>query len=225
MPDISSNDQPSVKVRVWDLPTRLFHWLLFVLVSLSFASGIMGGTAMDVHMRSGYGILVLLIFRFVWGFVGGRASRFKSFVKNPATVLSCAASIFNRREKAYLGHNPLGGWSIVAMLAVLFIQVGTGLFASDDILSEGPLYQWVSRETSNFLTGIHLINRYVLVGLIAVHIFAVLFYLLYKRENLIQPMITGFKHWPSAVAPAEGRNLAAAIIFALALILVFLLVR
>lgn len=221
----SSNDHRMVKVRVWDLPTRLFHWLLFVLVLVSFVSGNIGGNAMVYHMRSGYAILALLIFRFVWGFTGSRSSRFASFVTNPATVWACAANVFNKEEKPYLGHNPLGGWSILAMLAALFLQVGSGLFASDDIFTEGPLHLWVSKETSNFLTGVHLINRYVLVALIAVHIFAVLFYLFYKRENLIRPMITGVKRWHTMVEPADGRNLSAAIIFGLALIAVYLLVR
>jgi cytochrome b len=107
----------------------------------------------------------------------------------------------------------------------LFVQVGTGLFASDDILAEGPLYGWVGRETANFLSGIHLANRFVLIALIAVHIFAVLFYTVVKHDNLIRPMITGIKPWHTAAEPAAGRSLPAAVIFGLAAIAVYLLVR
>lgn len=212
-------------VRVWDLPTRLFHWLLLLCVVISFVTGNIGGNAMRYHMLSGYCILALLIFRLIWGFAGSRTSRFAAFVKGPASVLSYMAAVFKENAPRSLGHNPLGGWSVVAMLADLLVQVGTGLFASDDILTEGPLYGWVSRDTADFLTGIHLANRFVLIALIAVHIFAVMFYLFVKRENLIRPMITGVKYWHTAAEPAAGRNLPAAVIFGLAAIAVYLLVR
>jgi cytochrome b len=212
-------------VRVWDLPTRLFHWLLLFCVVVSFVTGNIGGNAMRYHMLSGYCILALLIFRLIWGFAGSRTSRFAAFVKGPASVLSYMAAVFKENAPRSLGHNPLGGWSVVAMLADLLVQVGTGLFASDDILTEGPLYGWVGRDTANFLTGIHLANRFVLIALIAVHIFAVMFYLFVKRENLIRPMITGVKYWHTAAEPAAGRNLPAAVIFGLAAIAVYLLVR
>jgi cytochrome b len=216
----------SYRVLVWDLPTRLFHWLLLICVVLSFVTGKIGGTAMKYHMLSGYTILVLLIFRLAWGFVGSRTARFSSFVKGPATVLSHVAVLLQKKtETSYLGHNPLGGWSIVAMLLVLFVQVGTGLFANDDILTEGPLYAWVSKETSNLLTWVHLINRFVLVALIAIHIFAVFFYFFFKHENLIGPMITGIKHWPAAPENTTGSNLLAAAILGLAILAVYLLVR
>jgi cytochrome b len=216
----------STPVLVWDLPTRLFHWLLLICVILSFATGNIGGNAMEYHMRSGYAILVLLIFRLAWGFVGSRTARFSSFVKGPATVLSHVGVLLQKKkETPYLGHNPLGGWSIVAMLLVLFIQVGTGLFANDDILTEGPLYGWVSKETSDWLTWVHLINRYVIVALIAIHIFAVFFYFFFKHENLIGPMITGVKRRHAADENPTGSNLLAAAIFGLASLAVYILVH
>ena len=214
------------RVLVWDLPTRLFHWLLFICVVLSFVTGNIGGITMEYHMLSGYAILVLLMFRFAWGFVGSHTARFSSFVKGPATVFSHMAGLLQRKaETPYLGHNPLGGWSIVAMLLVLFVQVATGLFANDDILTEGPLYAWVSKEVSDLLTWVHLINRFVLIALIAIHILAVFFYFFFKHENLIGPMITGMKRWPAAVETAAGSNLLAAAIFGLAILAVYLLVR
>ena len=216
----------TIQVLVWDLPIRLFHWLLVICVILSFVSGNIGGNAMEYHMLGGYAILALLIFRFTWGFVGSRTARFSSFVKGPATVFSYARMLLKKRpETIFLGHNPLGGWSIVAMLLVLFMQVVTGLFANDDILVEGPLYGWVSKETSDLLTLIHLINRYLLVALIAIHILAVFFYYFFKRENLIQPMITGRKCGHATDVNPIGSNILAAAIFGLAVLAVYLLVQ
>jgi cytochrome b len=111
------------------------------------------------------------------------------------------------------------------MLLVLFVQVATGLFANDDILTEGPLYTWVSKEASDFLTWIHLINRFVFIALIAIHILAVFFYFFFKHENLIGPMITGMKRWPAATKTTAGSNLLAAAIFGMAILAVYLLVR
>ena len=216
----------STPVLVWDLPTRLFHWLLLICVILSFATGNIGGNVMEYHLLSGYAIFVLLIFRVTWGFVGSRTARFSSFVKGPATIFAHLAVLLQKKtETPYLGHNPLGGWSIVAMLLVLFVQVASGLFANDDILTEGPLYVWVSKETSNLLTWVHLINRFVLVALIAIHIFAVFFYFFFKRENLIVPMITGRKRRHAEVDNPAASNLLAAAIFGLAILVVYLLVH
>ena len=213
-------------VLVWDLPTRLFHWLLLICLILSFVTGIIGGNLMEYHMLSGYAISVLLIFRIAWGFCGSRTARFSSFVKGPATVFAYAVMLLKKKtENTYLGHNPLGGWSIVAMLLVLFIQVATGMFANDDILTEGPLYGWVSKETSDLLTWVHLINRYLLVALIAIHLFAVFFYFFFKHENLVGPMITGRKHWHASIENPIGSNFLAAALFGLAILAVYLLVR
>ena len=181
---------------------------------------------MEYHLLSGYAIFVLLIFRLAWGLVGSRTARFSSFVKGPATILAHVAVLLQKKTAApYLGHNPLGGWSVVAMLLVLFVQVITGLFANDDILTEGPLYAWVSKETSDLLTWGHLINRYLLVVLIAVHIFAIFYYFFFKRENLIGPMITGRKRWHTTTDNIIGNNLLAAVILGLAILLVYFLVH
>ena len=217
---------PSNPIRVWDLPTRLFHWLLVILVIISFVTAAIGGLAMQYHKLSGYTILTLLLFRVTWGFVGGRQSRFASFVRGPSAVRRYAASLIGPDHPSYLGHNPLGGWSVIAMLLALFIQVGTGLFANDKILTEGPLYAWVSNQTSDWLTRIHKINQQTLVLLVVVHVSAILFYLLFKRENFLRPMITGIKQWSGdAAEPVDGRPWMAAVIAALAAVAVYLLVR
>jgi cytochrome b len=175
---------------------------------------------MQYHERSGFTILALLLFRLVWGFVGSRESRFITFVCGPATVFRYAVNIFRPDSRPYRGHNPLGGWSILAMLSALMIQTATGLFANDDIVTEGPLYKWVSKDTSDWLTGIHRLNQEVIIGLVAIHILAVLFYLFYKRENLLKPMISGFKQGnapePQAVKGIAWKAVLAASLSALA---------
>lgn len=182
-------------VRIWDLPTRLFHWLLAALVIASFASGKLGGNAMLYHEWCGEAVLALVLFRVAWGFIGSGPSRFQAFLSGPATVLRYARTLLRRAADHRLSHNPLGGWSVMAMLLALLVQAGTGLFANDDIATFGPLYRWVSKATSDRLTSIHLLNQNAIVALVAVHLAAVLFHLIYKRENLITPMITGRKSW------------------------------
>jgi len=182
-------------VRVWDLPTRLFHWMLVALVAASFASGKIGGNAMLYHEWCGEAILALLMFRMAWGFIGSAPSRFRTFLAGPANVFRYALTLLRRDEDHHLSHNPLGGWSVMAMLLVLLIQAGTGLFANDDIATEGPLYKWVSKAASDRLTSIHRLNHDVIIILVAAHVAAVLFHLIYKKENLIIPMITGRKTW------------------------------
>ena len=214
-------------VRVWDLPTRLFHWLLVALVAASFATGKIGGNAMIYHEWCGEAILALLIFRIVWGFIGSAPSRFGTFLAGPSTVFRYALTLLRRDEDHHLSHNPLGGWSVMAMLLILLIQAGTGLFANDDIFIEGPLYEWVSKATSDRLTSIHRINHDVIIVLVAVHVAAVLFHLVYKKENLILPMITGMKPWKGSprVALTPAPVWLAALVAIAAAVSVYLLVQ
>jgi cytochrome b len=202
---------------VWDLPTRLFHWLLVCLVTVSLVTAEMGGNAMWVHVRSGYTILTLVLFRLAWGFVGSTPSRFRTFLAGPRQVLAYARTMVRRDGRHHLTHNPLGGWSVVAMLAALLLQAGSGLFASDDIMTQGPLHRHVSAGVSQALTRIHDFNAGVIMTLVAVHVAAVLFHLLYKRDNLILPMITGRRKWEDPVAGTQkGPLWLAAVIAAFA---------
>jgi cytochrome b len=214
-------------VLVWDLPTRLFHWLLVALVAVSFATGKIGGNAMLYHEWCGEAILALLMFRVVWGFSGSSLSRFRTFLVGPAAVLRYALTLFRREADHHLSHNPLGGWSVMAMLLVLLIQAGTGLFANDDIATEGPLYKWVSKAASDRLTAIHHLNHDVIIVLVAVHVAAVLFHLIYKKENLILPMITGIKQRQGNFTGGDSQQpfWLAAIVAAVAAGAVYLLVR
>ena len=220
-----NSEKKMYSIHVWDIPTRLFHWILVGLVIFSFISGKIGVTAMRYHEWSGFAILVLVVFRIVWGFIGGRQSRFSDFLKGPAAVIRYASSLLRKDSKPHIGHNPLGGWSIIAMLISLLIQVGTGLFANDDILTEGPLYALVSKQTSDWLTGVHHLNQKVLLVLVLIHIAAVFFYLIAKRENLIKPMITGSKVWHQNIESARGNPalaiLVVAVVAALAYVTIY----
>ncbi len=211
---------------IWDVPTRLFHWLLVIFVIFSYVTGNIGGNAMQYHGWSGFTILALLLFRLVWGFVGSRESRFMTFVRGPSTVVRYATTLLRSDSAHYRGHNPLGGWSIIALLFTLLVQAGTGLFANDDIVTEGPLFDWVSKATSDCLTQVHKLNQQVISALVCVHVLAVLFYFFYKRDNLVKPMITGVKQWSGAEPlPATGRTWIAVVIVGLAALAVYLLVR
>src|SRR5258706_7605911 len=177
----------------WDVPVRIFHWLLVLLVISQIATASIGGNAMQFHAFGGYAILTLVLFRILWGFLGGTHARFRDFVRGPGPVIRYAKSILRGPHLPHRGHNPLGGWSVLAMLGSLLVQASTGLFANDDVLMEGPLAKHASDRASEIATAIHDVNAAVLLTLIAVHIAAVLFYLLAKKENLIAPMITGRK--------------------------------
>jgi cytochrome b len=180
------------RVRVWDLPTRLFHWLLVFCVVGLVATAKVGGAAMDWHARLGYTVLTLLLFRIVWGFIGGHWSRFRSFLYAPRSVL---AYLGGRSHPDHLvGHNPLGAGSVFAMLLVLLAQAGTGLFADDEIAFTGPLNSLVATSKGLALTWYHRnVGQWLILALVALHIAAVAFYVLKKRQTLVKPMIVGDK--------------------------------
>lgn len=177
----------TVRVRVWDLPTRLFHWALAACIVGSLVSVQVGGNAVAWHFRFGYAILTLLLFRIAWGFVGPRHARFSNFPPNPVAALRCL-----RGQQPHLaGHSPLGALSVYAMLASLTFQACTGLFANDAIMWDGPLRVLVSDAASNFLTKLHKINRIVVLALILLHLLSIAWYAFVKRQPLVLPMVTG----------------------------------
>lgn len=192
-------------VKVWDLPVRVVHWALVTLITFSWWSGNEGGMTMTYHMWSGYAILTLLIFRIAWGFVGSTHARFKDFLYAPKALAGYARTLTGRRASVYAGHNPVGGLSAALMLLSMLVQAGTGLFSNDDILTEGPLYRYVTKATSDWLTTIHNYNFYVLLTLAGIHIAAIVFYWMYKRENLVSAMFTGNKRLPRELAVAQMR--------------------
>lgn len=176
----------SAKVAVWDLPVRLFHWSLVLLIALSWWSA--ENDRLELHMYSGYAILTAVIFRLLWGVFGSSTARFSTFVHGPRAVI---AYIRGSRAWGSIGHSPLGALSVLAMLVVLKLQVATGLVnADDDGLGEAPLAPLVSLETADFIQEAHELLFDLLLVLIALHVAAVLYYHL-RGYNLVGPMVTG----------------------------------
>ena len=180
--------------RSWDSPVRLFHWSVVLLVFLSWWTA--HERMMDWHRRSGYVMVSLVLFRLLWGVFGSATARFSNFVRGPRMVMDYARhDLFRRTAQAVTGHNPLGGWSVLAMLAALLVQTGLGMFAVDvDGIESGPLSRWVSFETGRSAAHAHSVLFNILLGLIALHVAAVVFYLVYKRTNLIAPMLPGAQY-------------------------------
>ncbi len=178
--------------RVWDLPTRLFHWLLAGAVIGLVVTGQVGGSWMDWHFRLGYSVLTLLLFRLVWGFVGGHWSRFANFVYSPRTIWRYLCG--HGAPEHGVGHNPLGFLSVLALLGVTLVQVATGLFSDDEIATSGPLSKFASGEWVSRASDYHTeIGKWVLLGLVALHIIAIVFYRVKKGQDLLTPMVRGDK--------------------------------
>jgi cytochrome b len=206
-------------VRVWDLPTRVFHWVLTLTIVGSVITAHVGGNAMAWHFRCGYLVLALLSFRLLWGIVGGRWSRFASFVYAPGTVLRYLRGQSQPGEHHDVGHNPLGSFSVLGLLTMLVLQVGTGLMADDEIANVGPLNRFVSSATASLASGWHKDwGQWILLTLVLLHVVAIVFYLKHKRINLVLPMLLGDKHLPLGTpASADGprQRMLAVVIVAL----------
>lgn len=193
---------PHHTVRIWDLPTRLFHWALFVCVVGLIITGNIGGNLMTWHFRLGYCVMTLLLFRIVWGLIGGKWSRFASFIYAPSTVIAYLRGQGKPEHSA--GHNPLGAGSVFALLAFLAAQVGTGLISDDEITNQGPLARFVSNASVSLANWWHKdVGKWVIAALIVLHIAAILFYLHKKKENLIKPMLHGDKQMLAPVEPSK----------------------
>lgn len=190
------------RVRVWDIPTRLFHWSLVLLMVFSFVTAHLGGNWMRWHFYSGYCILTLILFRVLWGFCGGRYARFRSFLFSPRQIIDYLRQAPGAVKT--LGHNPLGSVSVFALLFFVGFQATTGLFSNDDISEQGPLVRYISEATSALMTKLHKLNEKVLIALVLLHLGAILFYLLARRENLIRPMIHGDKEAGDAADAAQA---------------------
>ena len=206
----------STRVRVWDLPTRVFHWGLVVCVAASYATVKLGGLWMEWHVRFGLATLALVLFRVAWGVVGPRYARFSQFVRGPRAILA----YLRGRQPHQAGHNPLGALSVVALLAMFGIQAVTGLFTTDDVMTAGPL-AYLSDTWSGRLTWLHDLDEWILVALVALHVAAILWYRLARGKNLVGPMLHGdvpadTNHPPPEPASDSWRVRAGALVMGLA---------
>ena len=195
-------------MRVWDLPTRLFHWLLVPLLPASYVS--MKLNLMDLHMALGHAMLALLLFRWVWGFVGSDTARFGHFLGNPAEALRQLLRLRVPEPDTRIGHTPAGGWMVLLMLLLLSVQVAAGLCANDGGASEGPLAKYVGQTWSDRLSLVHALNFKLIFAAAALHLAAISIYTFAKRQNLARPMVTGKKRLPAAMrAPRMASPLLA----------------
>jgi cytochrome b len=206
------------RIKVWDAPVRLFHWAIVVLIL--FAWGTQEYDHMDWHVRIGYTILTLLLFRIVWGFVGSDTARFVRFLRSPVAALRHLVHLRRREPDREIGHNAAGGWMVLVMLALIGVQAGTGLFSNDlddggD--TEGPLMHLVGKDQSDWLSHIHSLNFKLIEAVIVLHVLAVATYAVLKRHNLVRPMVTGTKLMPAdVVAPRLVNPIWAVMILAVA---------
>jgi cytochrome b len=215
------------RIRVWDLPTRIFHWALAILVIFSFATGKIGGGWMDWHLKSGYAILALLLFRLGWGILGSQTARFTHFVRGPRAAIAFARATFGGNHPLTLGHNPMGGWMVVFMLALLVAQASSGLFADDEIATQGPLAVKVSNALVAKMTSFHYYNGWTIVAAVALHVIAVATYQWALKVDVLRPMVSGWKVVPPGLRPPEPERAAvwlAAAFLAIAAALVYALV-
>jgi len=198
-------------IRVWDLATRLFHWAIVILLFTSWLT--QHENWMALHMLSGYGVLTLLLFRIVWGFLGSETARFSRFLRSPFAALRHLAHLHRREPDTEIGHNAAGGWMVLLLLVLLAIQVITGLGANDDGDNEGPLFDNVGKGWSDWLSHIHAVNFFYIKLAIAVHVAAVLLHAVLKRQDLVRPMITGRKRLPAGTtSPAIASPWSAIIV-------------
>jgi len=187
------------QIQIWDLPLRVFHWLLVFTVITAYITAEIGGEFTDWHGRIGALALGLLTFRIIWGFVGSTHARFTDFFPTPSRLAKYLKGGWQAN-----GHNPLGALSVFALLGALATLIGTGLFANDDIAFQGPLYNLINKSSSDWMTGLHEIAFKVLLALIVLHLAAIAFYLAIKKINLVKPMVTGSKEAPKTAPIQTG---------------------
>ncbi len=203
---------------IWDLPLRLFHWLLVASMIASYATAKLGFDWMRWHFYLGYWTIGLLVFRVLWGFCGPRHARFSSFVRKPSAIWLYLRNLFNKSGSRSIGHNPVGGLMVVLMLLLVAVQAATGLFTSDDVVWTGPYNPAVSASTASTLSFLHDINFNIILSVVGLHLAAIIFYAFYKKQNLIVPMLHG--HVPAALVPEHEAITSSQLIKALVVSLV-----
>jgi cytochrome b len=181
------------QLQVWDLPVRLFHWTLVAAIIGAFVTNKLGIAYFEYHVWCGYTIIILVLFRLVWGFAGTRHALFLNFVRGPIETLRYAVAFLRGEKRHFAGHNPLGAWMVLVLLSALAVQAISGLFGNDEIFNFGPLYGYVSKEFSLRLTSLHRLLFYWILAAVALHVLAVIVHEVFKRERLVKAMITGRK--------------------------------
>ena len=184
---------------MWDLPTRLFHWLTVVLVLAAYVTARLNW--MDFHARAGTALLALLLFRLTWGFLGSETARFTRFLTSPRVALHHLARLFHREPDAQIGHNPAGGWMVLLLLALLLAEVLTGILDNNDVADAGPLTELMPAWLANAISDLHILLWDALLAAVALHLAAIAVYAAIKGHHLLRPMVTGRKQLPAAATP------------------------
>jgi cytochrome b len=211
---------------VWDLPLRLFHWLFVLSIVCSYTTAKLGLDWMQYHLYLGYFMIGLLVFRVIWGFIGPRHARFSSFLARPAAIRAYAQHLFDRNSAPSVGHNPLGGLMVLLMLLLVAVQAATGLFTTDTIVWTGPYYPAVKESTSSLLSTVHNVNFNFILGAVGLHILAIIYYSVFKKQSLVSAMFHGYK--PASLVPPQhaissSQLLKAVIVAAVAACFVYVL--
>lgn len=205
--DDQSESQP---VLVWDAPTRLFHWLIVVLVAAAYVTW--QWDWMIWHVWLGETLLALLFFRLLWGVFGSDTARLARLLASPGAAFTHLVHIFRREPDRQIGHNPAGGFMVLLMLALLLGETLSGLYLNNDVADEGPLTELVPAPVANAITALHSILWDVLLAAVALHILAIVLYAVVKRQNLLRPMVTGRKRLPKGTAPPRRASLLLALL-------------
>jgi cytochrome b len=209
------------KIRVWDLPTRVFHWALAICVIGLFATGLTGGNWITWHEKFGFATLALVLFRLIWGVIGSETSRFTDFLRGPRALIAYLKTGVSPTH----GHSPLGGLSVLALLGLLLLQATTGLFVDDDIANKGPLADKVASAWVALATKVHRLNKYVLGAMVLLHLCAIIFYTYKKKQKLVGPMISGEREVSEGdTAPRVKNGLAPWVVLAACAAFVYWLV-
>jgi len=177
------------RIHIWDWPVRIFHWTLVLVVVAAIATALAGGNWVEIHEQLGIALCGLFGFRLIWGLIGTRTARFATFIRGPSAIRE-----YLQGRWRGIGHNPLGALSVLALLGLFGFQAVSGLFTNDDIAFSGPLRALVEKATSDRITGIHHDMLWWLVGLVAVHVAAIIYYRMFKKDDLLSPMIRGWKN-------------------------------
>ncbi|QGZ64467.1 cytochrome b/b6 domain-containing protein [Paraburkholderia acidisoli] len=217
-----ASSAPTRRVRVWDLPTRLFHWLTVVLVAAAYVTQRLNW--MQTHVRVGETLLALVIFRILWGCFGSETARFSRFLASPRKAFAHLRTLPRREPDVQVGHNAAGGWMVLALVALLLVETLSGLYDNNDIADEGPLSEIVPAAVANFIGAVHAIGWDVMLAAVVLHVCAIAVYAIVKGQNLVGPMLSGRKRLPDAVRPPARASLwLAALLFGFSCVVVALL--
>ena len=199
------------KIVVWDVPTRLFHWLTVILVAAAYATWRVNW--MDWHAYAGYALLALVVFRLLWGFFGSETARFARFLAAPRRAAGHLAQLLRREPDRQVGHNAAGGWMVLLLLALLLAETLTGIYINNDIADVGPFTELAPAPVANFISALHDVFWQALLVAVTLHVLAVVLYWAAKRQNLLLPMITGCKMLPLGVRPPAQAGALRALLF------------